>query len=109
MRSPYRPMSRCATVLVTARSRFGLALCLAAALAAIAPARAQPAPRRPGPAAPPPASPPELDPETRARLDDQAAALADATRKLAEQQQAIDRLSAALADDHRARTELRDA
>jgi hypothetical protein len=106
-------MSRCATVLVTARSRFGLALCLAAALAAIAPARAQPAPRRPGPAAPPPASPPELDPETRARLDDQAAALADATRKLAEQQQAIDQLSAqlsaALADDQRARTELRDA
>src|SRR3954469_4677499 len=100
MRSPSRPMSRCATALVTARSRFGLAICLVAALAAIAPAGAQPVPRRPGPtASPPPASPPELDPETRARLDDQAAALADAARKLAEQQQAIDQLSAALADD----------
>src|SRR5215471_885738 len=99
MRSPSRLMSRCAMALVTARSRFGLAICLVAALAAIAPADAQSAPRRAAsPAAPPPASPPELDPETRARLDDQATALAEATRKLAEQQQAIDQLSAALAD-----------
>jgi uncharacterized coiled-coil protein SlyX len=95
--------------LVTARSRSGLAMCLVAALAAIAPADAQSAPRRPAPpAAPPPVAPPELDPETRARLDDQAAALAEATRKLAEQQQAIDKLSAALAEDQRAQAELRD-
>jgi len=104
-------MSRCATALVTVRSRFGLAICLVTALAAIAPAGAQPAPRRPGPPAAPP--PPELDPETRARLDDQATALADATRKLAEQQQAIEQLSAQLSaatgDDQRARAELRDA
>jgi uncharacterized coiled-coil protein SlyX len=98
---------------VTARSRFGLAICLAtwlvAALAAIAPADAQPAPRRPAPpAAAPPAPAPELDPDTRARLDDQAAALAEAAKKLAEQQQAIDKLSAALADDQRAQAELRD-
>lgn len=94
--------------LVTARSRSGLAMCLVAALAAIAPADAQPA-RRPSAASAAPPPPPELDPETRARLDDQAAALAEAMRKLAEQQQAIDKLSAALADDQRARGELRDA
>ena len=95
---------------VTARSRFGLAICLVAALAAIAPANAQSAPRRAAPpAAPRPAPAPELDPDTRATLDDQAAALAEATRKLAEQRQAIDQLSAALADDQRAQAGLRDA
>jgi uncharacterized coiled-coil protein SlyX len=102
-------MSRCATAVVTVRSRFGLAIGLVAALAAIAPANAQPAPRRPAPpAAPPPPPPPELDPETRARLDDQATALADAARKLAEQQQAIDQLSAALAGGQRDQAALRE-
>ena len=95
-------MSHCATAIVTTRSRIGLTICLVAGLAATTPAFAQPArraaARQPAPPPPPPAEP---DPEIRAKLDEQAAALGEASRKLAEQQQVIDKLSAALADAQR--------
>jgi hypothetical protein len=85
-------------------------MCMAAILGAAWPAAAQPAaPIRPRPQAKPPIAPeppPAPDPETRARLDDQAAALAEATRKLAEQHQLIDGMSAALADARREQAEL---
>ncbi|HEX3758303.1 MAG TPA: hypothetical protein VHW23_06335 [Kofleriaceae bacterium] len=91
--------------------RVGFTLCTLAALGLFAPAAAQPAPR-PGarpPAATPPPPPPEPDPETRAKLDEQAASVAEATRKLAEQQQVIDGLSAALAEAKRQQDDLATA
>src|SRR6185295_13381446 len=109
MPSPSALTSRCAMATVTGRSRLGLTICLAAMLGAPAPALAQPAPRRPVAKQPAPSPPPELDPETRARLDDQTAAVGDATRKLAEQQQVIEGLSAALADARRDQAALREA
>ncbi|TMQ09454.1 MAG: hypothetical protein E6J90_35830 [Deltaproteobacteria bacterium] len=75
-------------------------------LGAIVPAAAQPAPRRPAKSSSPPEPAPASDPEARARLDDQAAALAAADRKLAEQQQVIDGLSTALADARREQASL---
>jgi hypothetical protein len=78
-----------------------VAACLVAALGAIAPAAAQPAPRRPPASSPAPPPEPAPDPETRARLDDQAAALAAAAQQLAAQQQTIDGMAAALADARR--------
>jgi hypothetical protein len=92
-------LSRRALVIVTIRTHVGFMICALAVLGLFTPTAAQPAPRRPGTRQPAP--PPEPDPETRARLDEQAAALADATRKLAEQQQVIDGLSTALAEAKR--------
>jgi uncharacterized coiled-coil protein SlyX len=86
-------------------SRASRTICLAAILGAASVAAAQPA-RRPPAAAPPAAEP---DPETRAKLDAEAAALADADRKLAEQQQVIDGMSAALADARRDQAALQAA
>jgi hypothetical protein len=94
------PTSHRATAIVTGPSR----LCCtigSIVLAAAAPAAAQPRPAPPAEPAP--------DPELRARLDDQAAALADATHKLAEQQQLLDGVTAALAEARRDQAALRDA
>ena len=82
---------------------------LALVLGAGAPAAAQPAPRRPAANQPIPPPPAEPDPETRARLDDQAAALAEANRALADQRQVIDGMSAALGEARRDQAALRDA
>jgi hypothetical protein len=80
-------------------------ICLVAILGTAAPASAQRATPRPGANQPTtPEPPPGPDPETRAKLDEQAAALGDANRKLAEQQQLIDGMSAALADARREQT-----
>src|SRR5215467_1887305 len=103
------PTSRCAMASVTARSRVGFAMWLAVMLGAIAPAAAQPASRRPAAKQLPPEPAVASDPEARARLDEQAAALAAADRKLAEQQQVIDNLSAALADARREQASLATA
>src|SRR5512140_1464755 len=87
---PYSvPMSSCVTATVTGWSRSCRMTCLVVLLGATSSAGAQPAP------------PPGPDPEIRAKLDEQAAALADANHKLAEQQQVIDGVSLALADARR--------
>jgi uncharacterized coiled-coil protein SlyX len=97
---------------VTVRSRFGFTICLAALawVGSTSAVSAQPAPRRPAAKQPAPEPqqqlPPGPDPETRARLDEQAAALTDASKRLAEQQQLIDGMSAALADARREQAQL---
>lgn len=104
-------------VTVAVRSQVGRLICMAAILGAAAPVAAEPAAQPAAPARPrsgpnPPVAPeppPGPDPETRTKLDDQAAALGEASRKLAEQQQLIDGMSAALADARREQTALGQA
>src|SRR5262245_9668459 len=101
MRPHSVPMSRCVTVTVTGWSRSCRMTCLVVVLGVTSSAGAQPAPPRPRPAdsqAATPEPPPGPDPETRAKLDEQAAALAEANRKLAEQQETIAGVSLELAD-----------
>jgi len=91
-----------ATVTVTGSARFRRALCAGLFLAAAGASTALAQPKKAPPAAPepppPPPPPPGPDPETKAKLDEQAAALAKTAETLAAQQKAIDELIARDAD-----------
>lgn len=89
----------CATVSVTGSARFRRTLVVvvvAVVMGSVAPASAQPkkAPAAQPEPPPPPPPPPGPDPETKAKLDEQSAAITKAADQLAAQQKAIDALVA---------------
>lgn len=101
MRPDSAPISCCATAIVTGRSRAGRVICLVAMLGAARSAVAQPSPD------PPTGAEPDVKPGVK--INDPAAALADANRTLAEQQRQIDEMSAGLSDARREQADLQAA
>ncbi|HVV84810.1 MAG TPA: hypothetical protein VHE35_17220 [Kofleriaceae bacterium] len=112
--SPHKPLLAHPTVTSSPRLRGVIGIIGALALAAPGLAHAQPAHRRPAPAPaptppPPPPPPPGPDPETKALLDEQAAALAKASEQLAKQQTTLDELAARTAQQAAALEEEKQA